>query len=126
VFSSEGVENWIRLHWGASGTKSYFSTRLKFLEKIAATLQPYSANEEDAAWDNPISMQNVTLLRCFDNAFKEHKDVEQVFAACGTILAPYLSRQHVVATGDWYTFSILPILRNLGVLCPFLVHFISA
>jgi hypothetical protein len=52
-------------------------------------------------------MQNVTLLRCFDNAFKKTADVEAVLAACCTTLAPYLHRQHLVTTGDWYTYSIL-------------------
>jgi len=107
VFSAEDVENWIQQHWSGSCTKFYFPTRLKFLEEIAATLQPYSTNKEDVAWDNPISMQNVTLLRCFDNPFKDRADVEAVFSSCSTTLAPYLSRRHMVATGDWYTFSIL-------------------
>jgi hypothetical protein len=88
AFSVDAVEQWIQERWEGSCSKFYFGTRLKFLEKISATLQPYSTKEPDAMWNNPISMENVTLFKCFPNAFKEPADVESCLQRAARLLRP--------------------------------------
>jgi hypothetical protein len=113
AFSADAVESWITELWGASTSESYFSTRLKIFEKISSTLQPYACSEADETWENPISMKDVTLFRCFDNPFKKDEDMEKVFGECAREFAPYLEHQHMLATGDWHVFwNLLVLVRK--------------
>ena len=104
AFSVTAVLQWVEEHWGESCKTFYHGTRLKFLEKISATLHPYSTLESDATWDNPITMENVTFLRCFPNAFKDPADMDLVFSTSCKDLGPLLERQHIIATSDFYPY----------------------
>jgi hypothetical protein len=116
VFSVDAVLQWIEERWEASCASFYFGGRLKFLEKISATLHPYSTLEPGASWDNPITMENVTLLRSFPNAFKDPADMDTVFSGSCDDLGPLLERQHVIATSDFYPYIhlISRVLANPG------------
>ena len=104
VLPVDSVLRWVEEHWVQCSSSPYLGTRLKYLEKISATLQPYGTLEAGSAWNNPITMENVTLLRCFENAFKDPKDIEKEFSDIGVALESLLERQHVPATGDFYSF----------------------
>jgi hypothetical protein len=108
----DAVEEWIRGHWKRATTKSYFDGRLKFCEKIAATLQPYGSSAPEDSWDNPISLENVTLFKCFANAFKDPADMDKVFGECCTSegFQRYFHDQHMIATGDFWSWSRLLFL----------------
>ena len=116
MFSVDAVLQWIEERWEASCASFYFGGRLKFLEKISATLHPYSTLEPGASWDNPITMENVTLLRSFPNAFKDPADMDTVFSGSCDDLGPLLERQHVIATSDFYPYIhlISRVLANPG------------
>jgi hypothetical protein len=105
VCSLTAVEEWIVERWERCSSKFYLSTRLKFLEKISSTLQPYGSSDASGLWDNPISMENVTLLRCSANGFKSPEDIDTVYFDCVDALDPLLQSQHVLTTGDFYAYS---------------------
>ena len=111
VCSVDAVVAWAAEVWERLRGKFYFGTRLKFLEKIASTLQPYGGSDADDSWDNPISMGNVTLFKCYDNPFKKPEDIDAVYVEISQALMASLALYHMPATGDWYAFSNLYYLR---------------